>query len=315
MNLQQLRYLVAAADTGSVSGAARSERVTQPVVSRSLRDLERQFGLLLLRRSGRRLTLTDPGRVVVDAARRALQAIEEVERTARRLALGSELNVVTTPTNSALISSIVTAFIRNRPQTGLHLQRAVSMSEVLDMVAAGEADLGFGDLAEQRHDRSIQLEALWQAEIVLVSPIGTELPPAVRVKDLIASLLILPPEGSERRREIDDIFTAAGVESPPLALATDERSAWITSAQRGIGSFLSYRTTVSDLDGVEVRPFSPPKKTLVGFAFRADSLSGAGWELIRLAKDVTVPAGCRPPKKQTATARIPSSSDTPWGLP
>jgi DNA-binding transcriptional LysR family regulator len=298
MNLQQLRYLVAAADTGSVSGAARTERVSQPVASRALHDLERQFGVRLLRRSGRRLTLTDPGLAVVAAARRALQAVEEVERTARRFAPGSELNVVTTPTNSVLLSPIVTAFIRNRPQAELRLRRAASMSEVLDMVAAGEADLGFGDLAHQHAHRSVHLEALWQAEIVLVSPIGTELPPAVRVRDLTASVLILPPEGSERRRHIDDVFTMAGVQSPPLAMATDERSAWIISAQRGVGSFLSYQTVAADLDGVEVRPFSPSKRTVVGFAYRTDSLSEGGREMLRLAEDLPVPAGCRPSKNR-----------------
>ena len=47
MNLQQLRYLVAAADAGSLSGAARASLVTQPVVSRALHDLERDYGVVL----------------------------------------------------------------------------------------------------------------------------------------------------------------------------------------------------------------------------------------------------------------------------
>src|SRR5258708_826797 len=117
MNLQQLRYLVAAADTGSVSGAARVERVSQPVVSRALHNLEREYHAVLLRRTGRCLTLTDAGRAVVAAARDALAAMEEVERTARQAALGSELVVVTTPTNGMLLSPIVTSFISHRPQT------------------------------------------------------------------------------------------------------------------------------------------------------------------------------------------------------
>jgi DNA-binding transcriptional LysR family regulator len=299
MNLQQLRYLVSAADTGSVSGAAQTERVTQPVVSRALHDLERQLGLALLRRRGRRLTLTDAGLAVVAAARRALLAVEEVERTARRLALGAELGVVTTPTNSALLSPIVTAFIQQHPQTALRLRRATSMSEVLDMVATGEADLGFGDFTDHARNRSVEAEALWEAEVVLVSPMGTELPPVVRLKDLSAAPLILPPEGSERRHNIEDAFTTAGIQTPLSALATDERSAWITSAQQGVGSFLSYQTVVADLDGVEVRRFSPPKRAVVGFALRADTLSPGGREMLRLAKEMAVPAGCRPPRKRS----------------
>jgi DNA-binding transcriptional LysR family regulator len=238
---------------------------------------------------------------VVAAARRALQAVEEVERTARRLASGAELSVVTTPTNSALLSPIVTAFIQQHPQTALRLRRAVSISEVLDMVANGEADLGFGDLPEDPPDRFVHVEALWQAEVVLVSPIGSQLPPVVRLKDLAALPLILPPEGSERRHNIEQVFTTAGIQTPPWALATEERSVWITSAQHGVGSFLSYQTVVADLDGIEVRSFNPPKRPVVGFAFRADTLSHGGREMLRLAKDVPVPAGCRAATSQRPT--------------
>jgi DNA-binding transcriptional LysR family regulator len=308
MNLQQLRYLVSVADTGSVSGAGKAQLVTQPVVSRALQDLEREFGVTLLRRSGRRLTFTDAGLAVVEVARRAIQAVDDVERTARGLALGSELSVVTTPTNSALLSPIITAFVARHPETALHLRRAVSMGEVLDTVAGGDADLGFGDLPDHPPSRSTRTEALWQAEVVLVSPPGTELPPRVRVKDLSTTPLILPPGGSERRRNIDDVFTAEGIRTPPPVVATDERSAWISSAQRGLGSFLSYQTAVADLDGIEVRPFNPPKRPVVGFVLRADSPSEQGCEVIRLARNLPAPPGCRPARAAHRQNREPTGS-------
>jgi LysR family transcriptional regulator, cyn operon transcriptional activator len=297
MNLQQLRYLVSAADTGSISRAAQTCRVTQPVVSRALHDLEREFGVVLFRKTGRRLAPTDAGLTVAAAARRALDAVDEVEGTARRLAPGSELSVVTTPTNSALLSPIVTVFVQHFPQTALRLRRAGSMGEVLDLVATGQADLGFGDLTDQPPSRSMRIQTLWQAEAVVVSPIGTELPPVVRPKDLTAVKLILPPEGSERRRMIEHVFSSADAKTPSPALATDERSAWIASAKRGVGSFLTYRMVAVDLDGIEVRSFDPPIWPVVGFAFRADSISHHGQEMLRLATDLPVPRGCQPLKK------------------
>jgi DNA-binding transcriptional LysR family regulator len=310
MNLQQLRYLVSVADTGSVTGAAQAQRVTQPVVSRALRDLERQLGLTLLRQSGRRLGLTDAGLAVLDAARRAVQAFEEVERTARRLALGAELTVVTTPTNSVLLTPVVTAFIQRHPEVALHLRRAVSMAEVFEMVAGGEAELGFGDLPDPPSNPSTQTEALWEAEIVLVSPLGTELPPAVRLGDLSKTTLVLPPGGSERRRNIEEVFAAEGIRPPPSALATDERSAWITAAQQGLGSFLSYRTAAADLDGVEVRSFNPVKRAGVGFALRSESLSEHGREVLRLAQRLTPPPGCRPAKAARHRTRESHPADS-----
>jgi LysR family cyn operon transcriptional activator len=53
MNLQQLRYLVATADEGTMTSAATACHVAQPVLTRAVRALERELGVLLLRRRGR----------------------------------------------------------------------------------------------------------------------------------------------------------------------------------------------------------------------------------------------------------------------
>src|SRR5690242_18226675 len=116
MNLQQLRYLVAAADAGSLSGAAREERVSQPVVSRALHNLERELHVLLFRRHGRRLVLTQAGEAIVASARRALDAVDDVQRTAQRSAHDAELVVVSTPTNSTLMTPIFTSYLQSAPR-------------------------------------------------------------------------------------------------------------------------------------------------------------------------------------------------------
>ena len=91
MNVQQLRYLVAVSDLGSVSAAARSLHVTQPAVSRSIRSFEVEHGVTVFSLSGRRLVPTEAGITVVDAARRALAAIDAVELEARAAGGQAEL--------------------------------------------------------------------------------------------------------------------------------------------------------------------------------------------------------------------------------
>src|SRR5579862_3190570 len=301
MNLQQLRYLVAAADAGSVSGAARAERVSQPVVSRALHELEREYNVVLFRRSGRCLILTDAGQTVVASARPALAAVRDVERAARQAALGSELVVVATPTNSMLLSPLVTSFIAHRPQTALRLRRAGDMEEVLHMVGAGEAELGFGEFAIHSDDPTLRFEAIWLATVVMVSPPGTDLPSAVPWSALAECRLVLPPAGSERRKLIEDAVAADGGNLADPVLATDERSAWISSAQQGVGSFFCYESVAADLHGVEYRPFDPPLRIAVGFVHQPDTLSGEGQELVRLAEECTAPVGCD---------RLPAASRT-----
>ena len=80
--LESMSMLVAAADAGSISAAAR--RLGRPLatVSRRISDLEAHLGTRLLNRSSRRLTLTDAGRSYVAACQRILEDVQEAERAA-----------------------------------------------------------------------------------------------------------------------------------------------------------------------------------------------------------------------------------------
>src|SRR5205085_11608384 len=73
MNIQQLRYLVATADIGTMTGAASALHVTQPALTRALRSLEADVGVTLLVRTGRRVELTADGRRVLETARRIVR--------------------------------------------------------------------------------------------------------------------------------------------------------------------------------------------------------------------------------------------------
>jgi DNA-binding transcriptional LysR family regulator len=291
MNLQQLRYLVAAADAGSLSGAARRELVSQPVVSRALHSLEREYGVQLFRADGRRLGLTQAGESVAAAARRALDAVEEVARTAQRHTDTSNLPVAATPTNSKLLSFVFKSFARRYPGTALHLHRACDMGHVRRMVTEGETELGFGELIPEAVGDSLQCTPLWTAEVVVVSPDGTELPDEVPLERLAELTFALPGDGSDRRSMIDELIVGASGRPPFAALTSEERSAWITSAQNGIGSFLSYRAAATALDAVELRALAPAIEVTVGFVHR-DELSHSARRLLTEAKRCEVPAGC-----------------------
>jgi hypothetical protein len=167
------------------------------------------------------------------------------------------------------------------------------MNEVQRMVFTREAHLGFGDLADPA-DIAADLRAVpvWQAHVVLISPPAVKLPPAVPVKRLGDLPLVLPPTGSERRSTINALVEEAGGRRPAAALSTDERSAWISSAQQGIASFLSYEAVGVELDGVRVRPFDPPIHVPVGFVHRVDEHSAEMHSLLHQAMTCEPPPGC-----------------------
>lgn len=88
LNLRQLSYFVAAAETGTMTRAAQELHVSQSAVSLGVADLERRLGVqLLLRRRGQGLTLTAAGRSLVVDARALLRGAEELRVGARDLGL------------------------------------------------------------------------------------------------------------------------------------------------------------------------------------------------------------------------------------
>src|SRR5262252_5587791 len=88
MELRHLRYFVAVAETENVSRAALKLHVSQPGLSRQIRDLEDELGFPLLERSAKSVRLTEAGRVFLVEARAVLQRADEAVQTARAVASG-----------------------------------------------------------------------------------------------------------------------------------------------------------------------------------------------------------------------------------
>jgi len=292
MNLQQLRYLVSAADTGSFSGAARREHVSQPVLSRALRGLERELGVEVFRREGRRVVVTDSGAAVVAAARRVLDAVDDVHATAAREAERRDLVVTATPTNSTLFAPILSGFMERQPHVRMRLSRAPDTAAVCTMVADRTADLGFCDVDANEQLDGLHHDPLWRADVVLVSPAASGFPPVVPRARLAELPLVLPTPESGRREMIEGLVTDAGGRTPRPVLATDERTAWVTSAQHGIGSFVTYRAIAATLDQVTVSALDPPLEVMIGFVHRREGLTAESRAVIELARTLPPPPGC-----------------------
>lgn len=128
LNLRQLRYVVAMADSGSISAAARSLAVTQPTLSSSLRELELALGVsLFLRSRGRPLTLTAEGRILLPEIRRLVAHADDVGQRASSLAgpttgtvrLGSLVTVA-----PVLVPPLLRDFRAQRPDAGVRVTTA-----------------------------------------------------------------------------------------------------------------------------------------------------------------------------------------------
>jgi len=89
VELRHLRYFVAVAEMKNVSRAALKLHVSQPALTRQIRDLEDELGVQLFERTGKAVNLTDAGRLFLKEACTVLERTDEAVRKTLRLTLRS----------------------------------------------------------------------------------------------------------------------------------------------------------------------------------------------------------------------------------
>jgi DNA-binding transcriptional LysR family regulator len=143
VTLDQLRTFIAAADEGSFSAAGRKLRRAQSVISKTLANLEGQFGVKLFDRTRRRPVLTPQGQVLLAHARTVAGDVDLLKAQAKRLAGGLEPElsiVVEVMFPMAALTAAVTAFHAAFPLTPLRLY-VEALGAVIQPVLDGRCTL------------------------------------------------------------------------------------------------------------------------------------------------------------------------------
>ncbi len=145
MELRHLRYYVAVAEEENVSRAALRLHVSQPALSRQIRDLEEEIGFDLLERSAKSVSLTDAGRVFLKEACAVLQRAEAAVEKARAVAAGGagELHVGYAPSLTAqILPRTLRAFQAEAPRVRVFLHD-LSTEQMLSRLRDGTLQVAF----------------------------------------------------------------------------------------------------------------------------------------------------------------------------
>ncbi|MGD9634007.1 MAG: LysR family transcriptional regulator [Pirellulales bacterium] len=181
MEIHQLRYFVAVAELLSFTKAAARCEVSQPSLSQQVQKLERDLGVQLLDRLGKRIRLTDAGEALYERATAVLDALDEAKSCVQTSLDWQKGTIKVGAIHTIapyLLPEVVRRLTRRFPQAQIVVEEQLT-EELIANCLAGELDVGIVALpiVEQR----LRAESLFTEKLMAAVPSGNRLAKSKRV--------------------------------------------------------------------------------------------------------------------------------------
>lgn len=280
MKLQQLKYLLAIADNGlNITAAAERLYTSQPGVSKQLKLLEEELGLLLFTRNGKSLgSVTAAGEQVIERARIIMQEVENIRSLAADYYEEEEgsLSIATTHTQARyVLPEIIGAFRERFPKIGLNLHQGTS-EQIADMIVANEFNFAIATGSKDLFSELMLVPSYhWDRSIIV--PRGHELTNLGRkptLHDLARFPLVTYVFSFGGQSSLKRAFADAGLE-PDVVFTARDADVIKTYVRMGLGvgivaSMAADCADRKDLEVIDAEGLFPRSTTWIGF--RKDSV-------------------------------------------
>lgn len=274
MDLRQLRYFIALAETGNFHRAAERLNMAQPPLSVAIRKLEDELGAKLFEREPRGVRLTDAGRAALPTARAAIEQAALLRDVVRQGAMGESGSISVGFVGSAISAAlprIIPAFRARYPQVDLRLEEMTSVS-IAEALGARKLDVGLVRLPLIRPDE-LSVALIERDELVAAvlasHPLARRR--ALRLADLADEPLVLHGPVSVLRSVVMLACQRAGF-APRIAQEATQVQTILSLVQSGLGIALvpagMARITP---EGVRLLRLAEPLDIEMGIAARRDA--------------------------------------------
>ena len=220
MKLDALRVFLLVADYEHITRAAEELMLTQPAVTRTIHSLEQEAGLPLFERQGRRIALTDAGRIMQTYARRIIALERELEDSLaalRDVETGEVMISASKTTGVYLLPPVIARFRALHPHIALTLSIDNS-HDVTEQVLSWRVDIGLieGDISALPSDLAVEVIATDELVLVVAPAHRWSNLQVVTPEMLGANELLLREQGSGTRQVIERAFQQQGIHVSPL---------------------------------------------------------------------------------------------------
>jgi LysR family transcriptional regulator, hydrogen peroxide-inducible genes activator len=238
MELQQLRYFCAIADTGSFTRAAQQTHVSQPSLSQQLRKLEDELGARLFDRLGRTVQLTEAGRLFLPNARAVLRDLEAARSDVieRKMSIGGPISIGVIPTIAPyFLPPILATFSRKYPEARVSVAEEIT-PVLLERLRAVTMDAAIVALPLQGRSHDFQTFPLMVEKLYAVLPKRHALTKrrAVSLEELQDDPFLLLRDGHCFRETTVAACKRAGL-SPKIMFESGQFSSILSMVSAGLG--------------------------------------------------------------------------------
>jgi len=277
MTLTELRYIVAVARERHFGRAAEACFVSQPTLSVAVKKLEEELGVTLFERGPGEVSVTPPGRKIVEQAQRVLEEAARVRELAAAgrdplvgpLRLGAIYTI-----GPYLLPKLVPIMRRSAPEMPLHIQENFTHS-LVEFLKSGEVDVIL--IALPLDEPGIATRAVYDEPFLVAVPKGHDWQDRKRISsdELTSESLLLLGEGHCFRDQVLDICKVVRSRERSSLARTVEGGSLETIRQMvasGVGVTVLPSTSLNaggSGDLIRIVPFGKPAPTRrVGLAWR-----------------------------------------------
>jgi DNA-binding transcriptional LysR family regulator len=291
MELRHLRYFIAAAEEENVSRAALKLHVSQPALSRQIRDLEDELRFPLFERTAKSVRLTDAGRIFFSEAREVLKRADDAIARARAIATGGhgELHVGYAPSPTArILPTMLRAFQARMPKVRVRLHD-LSSEEMVSGLRDGEIEIAVLVRPTRGMLRGLRFEELARDPMRLAVPPKH---PFARHRSVNLTQIAREPLVVFSRKDYPDyhellegIFAGSKLKLR-IAEEHDSGTSLIAAVESGAGVAIAAESLACSVGPrLKLIPISPaPPPIILGIGWRNGALSSAAQTFVECAR-------------------------------
>ncbi|MER8384322.1 LysR family transcriptional regulator [Mesorhizobium sp. M0959] len=262
MDLRHLRYFVAVAESELVTRAAQRLRISQPPLSRAIREFETELGVDLFWRQKQRLTLTPVGELLLGDAKTILSRVDGFRRRAQSLSSGEQGRIRVGYVDGAMQGGLLSKHLRELraqcPSLAVELM-PLSTEMQLAALADGVIDAGIIYTPRAEHD-DVVIHRLLADHLLLALPADDKLALKRQIRpahlDGVA-WVVVPREGDAAWQGRFAQQCARAGFRPEIRYEVSQLSAMLGLVEAGVGrGFVPESATRAQVPGVKFRYLS-----------------------------------------------------------